>query len=185
MEKEPETSVSCHKRGKDAVNERTGTDSTGSGLDESVAPGCGGQFPESMPSGSASGRNMDIPIDWSVTSRYFEDEDTLMQVVRIFSEDSPQTIRDLAAAIQAQIPQDVRLHAHSLKGVSALIGADQLRQTAGRLECAGQEKNTAAFDALFDETKEEFDKLMSFLSRADWVETAKEHYCSRQQAEQA
>lgn len=128
---------------------------------------------------------MDIPIDWSVTSRYFEGEDTLMQVVRIFGEDSPQTIRDLAAAVKAQISQDVQLHAHSLKGVSALIGAEQLRQRAWRLEYAGQEKNTAAFEALFNETKEEFDKLMSFLSRADWIETAKEHHCNRQQAEQA
>ena len=34
--------------------------------------------------GSVSGCDMDIPIDWSVTSRYFEDEDTLMQVVGIF-----------------------------------------------------------------------------------------------------
>ncbi len=135
--------------------------------------------------GSASGCNMDIPIDWSVISRYFDDKDTLMVVVRIFTEDSPQTIRDLATAVQAQIPDDVQLHAHSLKGVSALIGADQLRQIAWRLECAGAEKNTAAFEALFGETKEEFDKLMSFLSRADWVETAKEHHCNRQQAEQA
>lgn len=185
MKKEPETSLSCRKRGKDTLNERTGTDSTGSGLDESVAPGCGERFPESRPSGSAAGRNMDIPIDWSVISRYFEDKDTLMQVVRIFTEDSPQTIRDLAAAIQAQRSQDIQLHAHSLKGVSALIGAEQLRQRAWQLECAGAERNTAAFEVLFDETKEEFDKLMSFLSRADWVETAKEHHCSRQQAEQA
>lgn len=134
--------------------------------------------------GSTSGCDMDIPIDWSVTSRYFEDEDTLMQVVGIFGEDSPQTIRDLAEAIQAQVSQDVQLHAHSLKGVSALIGAEQLRQRAGQLECAAQEKNTAAFEALFGETKEEFDKLMSFFSRADWIETAKEYHCNRQQAEQ-
>lgn len=135
--------------------------------------------------GSASKRSVDIPIDWSVTSHYFEDEDTLMQVVGIFTEDSPQTIRNLAEAIQAQISQDVQLHAHSLKGVAALIGAEQLRQTAWRLECAAQEKNTAAFEALFDEIKKELDKLMSFLSRADWIEAAKEHHCNRQQIEQA
>ncbi|RKY08119.1 MAG: hypothetical protein DRP66_05250 [Planctomycetota bacterium] len=133
---------------------------------------------------SASGHNMDIPIDWSVTSRYFEDEDTLMQVVGIFAEDSPQTVRDLAKAIQTQISQDVQLHAHSLKGASALIGAEHLRQRAWRLEYAAQEKNTAAFEALFDETKAEFDKLMSFLYRADWIEAAKERHCNRQQAEQ-
>ena len=47
-------------------------------------------------------------------------------------------------------------------------------EIADRLECAGRENNVAAAGPLFDELKREFERVMSFLSRADWIEVAKQ-----------
>jgi len=73
------------------------------------------------------------------------------------------------------------LGAHSLKGISAMIGANKLREKAYQLECAGEERNTEVFDSLFNDIKEDFDKVMAFLSEANWVEIAKEHDHNKQQ----
>jgi len=123
---------------------------------------------------SATKHNIEVPVDWSAMMNNLGDEDMVMDAVRIFSEDSGQTVQKLAEAINAKISKDVQLHAHSLKGTSALIGAEKLREKAHRLERAGEEGDTEAFDSLFSDIREDFDKLVKFFSDANWVEIAKQ-----------
>jgi HPt (histidine-containing phosphotransfer) domain-containing protein len=86
--------------------------------------------------------------------------------------------------VKSKISEDVELHAHSLKGTSAMIGATRLRQTAYELECAGEQKNTDTFDLLFENLKGDYDKLILFLSEENWAQITKEHYLNKQRIEQ-
>lgn len=110
-----------------------------------------------------------------------EDEEMIMDTVRIFTEDAPQTIQSLNEAIKVKTSEDVELYAHSLKGISAMIGANQLHPIAYQLECAGKQNDTDVFDSLFDDIKKGFDEVMAFLSEANWMEIAKEHDRNKQQ----
>jgi len=159
-------------------------DSLKSQCDELVQVASGQKSLQADPSVPAAEHNIEVPVDWSAMMNNLGDEDMVMDAVRIFSEDSGQTVQKLAEVINAKIPEDVQLHAHSLKGMSAMIGAEELRKKASRLECAGEEGDTEAFDLLFDDIKKDFDKLVKFLSERDWVETAKQQDNKKQQAGQ-
>ena len=89
---------------------------------------------------------------------------------------APLTIDKLAEAIKDKTSEDVELNAHKLKGMLAQIGAKQLQEKARQLEAAGKEKNTEVFDLLYNSIKEDLNKLISFLSKEDWMVTTKQHY---------
>ncbi len=93
--------------------------------------------------------------------------------VAIYIEDAPKIVQKLAEAVGAKSPEDVELHAHSLKGASALIGANELSEAARRLEYQGREKNIEAFGSLFSEVKENFKKVIAFVTESDWMEKAR------------
>ena len=61
--------------------------------------------------------------------------------------------------------------------------AKQLVEKAYRLECAGKENDMEAFASLFEDLKSELENVMSFLSRDDWIEIAKEQSRNKQQIE--
>jgi len=133
------------------------------------------------PSFSAAGDDKEIPIDWSTMMNNLENEEMIMDTVKIFTEDAPQTIQNLNGAVKVKNSEDVQLYAHSLRGISAMIGANRLRENARQLECAGEVKMIEAFDLFFKGIKEDFDKVVTFLSEANWVEIAKEHDHNKQQ----
>jgi len=113
-------------------------------------------------------------IDWAAATNICDDETVIKEIGEAFLEDGPQTIKSIAEAIKAENPADIQLYSHKLKGAALSIGATRLPDAAYRLECAGQEKDTATAASLFDEVKNEFEKLVSFLSEADWIERAKQ-----------
>lgn len=130
---------------------------------------------------SEAGDKMGIPVDWSIMMNYLTDEEMVMEAAKIFTEDAPQTIQNFIEAIKAKTSEEVELYSHSLKGISAMIGANQLHAKAYQLECAGKQKNTEVFDFLFDEIKKDFNEVIAFLSKANWMEIAKEHALHKQQ----
>lgn len=148
---------------------------------DEVIESCFGQETSQTDSFSGAGDGMDIPVDWSTMMDNLGDEEMIMNSVKIFTEDAPQTIQNLIEAIKAKTSEEVELYSHSLKGISAMIGANQLHPKAYQLECAGKQNNTEVFDSLFDETKKDFDEVMAFLSKANWMEMAKEHDSNKQQ----
>ena len=68
----------------------------------------------------------------------------------------------------------LKLHAHAMKGAARNIGAKQMYDIADRLECVGRKSYVEAAASLLDELKSEYEEVMSFLSRADWIEIAKQ-----------
>ncbi len=114
-------------------------------------------------------KQADFPIDFAGVMENFEDTEEAVEIIGIIKEDMPGTFRSLAEAVKSKNPEDVELHAHSLKGTSAMIGANRLSQKACELECAGEEKNIDTFDPLFEGLKADYDKLILFLSEENWA----------------
>jgi CheY-like chemotaxis protein/HPt (histidine-containing phosphotransfer) domain-containing protein len=139
------------------------------------------QAPQEEPSADQTKEDIKSPIDWSmVVENFFEDEELLMEIVGIYLEETPQIIEKLVDAIKTGTLEEVELHAHSLKGTSAQIAAAQLQEKSRLLEFAAKEKNTETFESLFNDVKKEYDSLMSFLSKENWRQIAKEQNCTQQ-----
>jgi len=135
-----------------------------------------------------SGELVDVPnnkgiINWTSILEVCGDENMIKEIVKIFLEDSPKCIEFIANAIKTKNPEDVKLYAHRLKGAARHVATKQLSEKAYRLECAGKENDMEVFASLFEDVKSELENVMSFLSRDDWIETAKEQSCNKQQIE--
>lgn len=122
-------------------------------------------------------------IDWTSIMEVCGDENIVEDVVKIFLEDSAEIMEHIADTIKDENAKDVNFYAHRLKGAARHIAAEQLAEKAYRLECAGKENDMEAFASLFEDVKSELENVMSFLSRDDWIETAKEQSRNKQQIE--
>jgi PAS domain S-box-containing protein len=130
--------------------------------------------PQAQPTESADVREKESIVDWALIEEVCGDEDVIKDIVEIFLEDGPLCIESIAGAIKAKKPADIQLYAHKLKGSASHVGATRLSQTAYHLERAARKKDMAAAASLFEDVQAEFEKVESFLSRADWIETAKQ-----------
>ena len=112
-------------------------------------------------------------INWDQLIGRLGDETFIKEVVPIFLTDNKERFRMLTEAVKVCDAEKIKLYAHALKGAAANVGAKRLSEIAHRLECAGRENNVEAVTPLFDMLKTEFDKVVSFISRTDWIEIAK------------
>ena len=124
-------------------------------------------------------------ITWSDVMETCGDEDMVEQIVKIFLKDAPRCVELIADAIKTKNPKDLKLYAHRLKGSAGHVAAKQLSEVAYRLECAADEKDIETAASLFDSVKNEFRKVLSFLSRDDWFETAKQQDENKKQPERS
>lgn len=115
-----------------------------------------------------------VPVDWTDIMKICDDEDTIKEVVGVILVETPQSIESLAEAIRAKDSKDIQYYGHKLKGTARHIGAVQLSEKAGRIECAGRHKDINTAASLFGDMQSEFEKLTSFLSQPDWMEIAKQ-----------
>lgn len=114
-------------------------------------------------------------IDWEqLIRRLGGDEQLAAEVIPGFLADNRERLDMLAAAVKTGDAKAVKQYAHALKGASATIGAMHLPETANRLEIAGREEDVSQFEPLFEELRREFDELDSFLSKANWIDLAKQ-----------
>ena len=121
-------------------------------------------------SGNLSFENI---IDWPGLVERMGDEESIKEIIPIFLSDVKERIEMLTEAMKASNAEGIKSYAHALKGATANIGAKQLSDIAYRLECAGRQENMTAASPLFDELKAESEKVVTFLSRTDWIEIAK------------
>ena len=132
---------------------------------------------------SANVLNDESIIGWASIMEVCGDENIVEDIVKIFLEDSPEIMEHIADTIKDENAKDVNFYAHRLKGAARHIAAKQLAEKAYRLECAGKENDMEAFASLFEDLKSELENVMSFLSRDDWIEIAKEQSRNKQQIE--
>jgi HPt (histidine-containing phosphotransfer) domain-containing protein len=82
--------------------------------------------------------------------------DPLKECVDLFLEDSPNCIEAIRSTLQASDAAGLKRAAHTLKGSSSNLGADQLASICGRLEEQAKTGNLAGADAILSEIEAEF-----------------------------
>ncbi|MBC8471881.1 MAG: PAS domain S-box protein [Planctomycetes bacterium] len=116
----------------------------------------------------------EVPVDFAIIEKIYDDEDVLKETVKIFLEEAPQTIELLAEAIEARDSKNVKIHAHKLKGLARHVAARKLSDMLLHLETKGREEKLEGTEALFADIQTEFNKLKSFLSQPNWAESAEQ-----------
>jgi len=89
--------------------------------------------------------------------------DDLKEILNNFIETSPETLEQLKRAIKTKNAEDLRLHAHTIKGSSANIGATKLPDLSFILETKGKDNVTSNLEAEVIEVEEELKGVISFL----------------------
>ena len=134
----------------------------------------GGQLPPRQWGGTDDACNSKGAISWAALMEAYGQESMIEDIVTIFLEDCPQCVESLAYAVKSKNPKDISLYAHRLKGLAGHVTAKRLLEKAYRLECAGREEDVDVAASIFEEARDEFEKVISFLSKVDWIEKAKE-----------
>ncbi len=114
----------------------------------------------------------EVPVDFAVIQKIYDDENVLKEIVKVFLEDAPETIELLAEAIVTKDSKNVKMYAHKLRGLARHVAARKLSDMLYHLETKGREEKLEGSEALFAEIQTEFDKLKSFLSQPNWNESA-------------
>lgn len=173
------------ERGRDKIDTRLFDDMVGLeenmdaailAIDEMILLASGLEPSQRGGSDSRTTDHAETPVDWATIMNNCGGEEMANLAVQAYIEDAPQVVERLAEAVQARKSEDVELYAHTLKGASALIGANQLSEAARRLEFQGRINNTETFIFHFDEVQVNFEKVIAFVSEADWMEKARMRY---------
>jgi signal transduction histidine kinase/CheY-like chemotaxis protein/PAS domain-containing protein/HPt (histidine-containing phosphotransfer) domain-containing protein len=122
----------------------------------------------------AEEKDGETPVDCATIMKNYQDKELIKKVVKVVLTEGPQVMESLAEAIKAKDSKNIAFYAHKLNGMARHICARQLSKKILPLENAGREENTESVASLFDEVKSEFDRVLSFLSKADWIEEAKQ-----------
>lgn len=91
------------------------------------------------------------------------DEELFLELSAVFLLDAMQLIERLKQALESGDSGGVAMHAHAVKGISANICARPLKESAGRLEIAGRNKESNQLVPLFEEFHLEFLRLQKYL----------------------
>ncbi|BCN92423.1 hypothetical protein THMIRHAM_02080 [Thiomicrorhabdus immobilis] len=79
--------------------------------------------------------------------------DDLKEVLNVYLESTPDTLFKLEDAVASKTSATVQSQAHSLKGSSANIGANNLSMLCAELEQKAKNDDAADFDSLFSKIK--------------------------------
>ncbi len=90
-------------------------------------------------------------------------ENPLHELIDLYLEDAPCTLKRLQRACELQDPAAVKQVAHALKGSSANMGAEQLASLCRELETAAQCGDLSSAGSLFTRIQEEFKEVKSIL----------------------
>ena len=114
----------------------------------------------------------ELPVNFAIIQKIYDDKDVLKETVKVFLEDAPQTIELLAEAIEAMDSKNVKMYAHKLRGLARHVAASKLSDMLYPLETKAREGELEGSEELFADIQTEFDKLKSFLSQPNWIESA-------------
>ena len=114
----------------------------------------------------------EVPVDFAIIRKIYDDENVLKETVKVFLEDAPETIELLAEAIVAKDSKNVKMYAHKLRGLARHVAARKLSDMLYPLETKAREGQLEGSETLFAEIRIEFDKLKSFLSQPNWNDSA-------------
>lgn len=113
-------------------------------------------------------------LNWGQLIDRLGDEELIKEVVPMFLNDSRDRLEALTKAVNNGDADAIKLYAHAVRGAGRNVGAKRLPNIAHRLECAGKDNDMEIAAALLDELKNELEKLVTFFSRSDWIEIARQ-----------
>ncbi len=87
------------------------------------------------------------------------DADLLKEVLQIFVDDAPRKMNGLRNALDIADADAISLEAHSIRGSSANIGAELIRELAFKIEQAGVEHQIGTALELFEKLESELTRL--------------------------
>jgi two-component system, sensor histidine kinase and response regulator len=112
------------------------------------------------------------PLCWDkagALNRIGGDEELLQELCQIFLEESPKLLRQLQQAVAEGNSDGVMRAAHSLKGESGYLGADETSQAARQLEEMGRNKDLSGASATVASLEREITNLHSQLRESAGV----------------
>jgi signal transduction histidine kinase/DNA-binding response OmpR family regulator len=95
------------------------------------------------------------------------DNELLDEVIAVFIDDIPGQLEELEQALDDRDAELVRLKAHRIKGASANIGAQAVRETALEIEHASRDGQLDGTDAMFIKLEQELERLGSVLADSE------------------
>ncbi|MEW5994971.1 MAG: Hpt domain-containing protein [Candidatus Zixiibacteriota bacterium] len=75
----------------------------------------------------------------------------LKELLVLFRQEVPDVLKQINSAIQAQAPDDLRLHAHKLKGTLSILGANEAARTAAALETLARHNTLGDADVFYEQ----------------------------------
>lgn len=94
------------------------------------------------------------------------DEDLYREVLDLFLKDTPTLLQSLKGSLAARDNQAVCRYAHSIKSAAANVGAEQMSDSAKKLEFAARKGETSSFAALSVRLYEDFQRIKAELASA-------------------
>lgn len=113
-------------------------------------------------------------INWDHLIALLGDEELINKIVPLFLKDTKECLDNLSDAIKSGDTKGIDFYGHTIKSAALTVGARRLSDIAGLLEYAGRGNNLKLALPLFDKLKAELEKTITFLSRKDWIEIAKQ-----------
>jgi len=152
-------------------NEIDDVKAQGEELNEEISEPASPEAPATEETENLSFENV---IDWENLVDRIGDEELACEIAEAWLVSTPESIVTLSKAIKQKDAEQIRFLSHTLKGSSAAISAKPMSEAAHSLELAGKEGKLKEAGALYADVQAEYEKLKSFLSRANWVELAKQ-----------
>jgi len=93
------------------------------------------------------------------------DREAAAEIIQEFLDDAPRQVKALAEAVAAGDAEVVNRQAHTLKGASANVGAEALRQVAYQMEMAGADRDLERAGELLSEAETQLARLQDAVGR--------------------
>lgn len=111
------------------------------------------------------------PVDLVAARRWVGGDRTLLlELVGIFVTEAAARIGDLHAAVTARDTRELERLAHSLKGSSAILGAQALEGVCTALEDAARAKRLEPVPDLVGRLDRELNRVVTFFRDSAWQE---------------
>jgi len=98
-------------------------------------------------------------------TRMMDDEDLAREIVATSLEDIPQQIATLRGYLEVGDARGAERQAHTIKGVSATVGGERLRDMAFEMEKAARAGDLSAAAGHLDELDVQFDRLKQAMTK--------------------
>ncbi len=128
------------------------------------------QTQRAEPPGDEKAENV---IDWAQLIGRIVDEELVAEIMPVCVEDNKERLKMLAEAVEKADSENVKSCAHAIKGSSANLGAKRLSELARLLEHRASVSDLSQAQELLQKITVEFERFQAFVSKPDWIETAK------------